>query len=70
MVAAYENDSIWLFDVLEIIGVNDFFRKTCQRACIMKDILDTFQNEVTIYYFRNKCERAITSGNDLYMTSL
>lgn len=54
MVAVYENDSVWLFDVREIIGVNDFFRKTCQRTCIMKDILDTFQNEVTIYYFRNK----------------
>ncbi|XP_052083848.1 uncharacterized protein LOC127721204 [Mytilus californianus] len=37
-----ENDSIWLFEVLDIIGANDYYRKTCQRSYITQEIIKNF----------------------------
>ncbi|XP_052083852.1 uncharacterized protein LOC127721209 [Mytilus californianus] len=64
MVSKEENDSRWLFDVLDIIGANDEFRKSCQRAHIMQEIFMTFQNQNSMYLFGSACEGSITPGHE------
>ncbi|XP_063436565.1 uncharacterized protein LOC134717997 [Mytilus trossulus] len=46
-----ENDSIWLFEVLDIIGANDDYRKTCQRSYITREIIQNFLNAPGISFF-------------------
>ncbi|CAC5366554.1 unnamed protein product [Mytilus coruscus] len=62
-----EDDSVWLFDVLKCIGVNESLRKTCERVCITVEILETFTNWVTRYKFGSSCEGTFLQGavNDL-----
>ncbi|CAG2190829.1 unnamed protein product [Mytilus edulis] len=64
MVSKEENDSIWLFDVLDIIGANDEFRMSCQRANIIHEILMTFQNPTSMYLFGSGCEGSFTPGHE------
>ncbi|CAC5364796.1 unnamed protein product [Mytilus coruscus] len=64
MVSKEENDSRWLFDVLDIIGANDEFRKSCQQAHIMQEIFMTFQNQTSMYSFGSACEGSITPGHE------
>ncbi|CAC5364794.1 unnamed protein product [Mytilus coruscus] len=58
-----ENDSIWLCGVLDIIGVNDIYRKTCQRTNIMSEIIYTFQSQKSTYFFGSQCEGTFIPGD-------
>lgn len=58
-----EDDSIWLFGVLECIGVNYNLRKTCERVCITVEILQTFANWVTRYDFGSASKGTFVQGN-------
>lgn len=40
-----EEDSIWLYDILETIGFNEEFRQICKRSSIMNEILFTYGAE-------------------------
>ncbi|CAC5364798.1 unnamed protein product [Mytilus coruscus] len=41
------NDGIWLFDILNTIGMNDVYRKVRQQQGIMCEILECFQDPIT-----------------------
>lgn len=60
-----ENDSLWLYDVLDIIGVNEEFRKISQRTYILGEIIQTFQSPNSTYYVGSRSEGIFTSGNYL-----
>lgn len=57
-----ENDSIWLYDVLDNIGANEEFRKTCRCTHISAEIMATFVNDNSFYCFGSSCEGAFTPG--------
>lgn len=57
-----ENDSLWLYDVLDYIGANEEFRNTCRCTYISAEIMATFDYVNSIYYFGSSCEGAITPG--------
>ncbi|XP_063438206.1 uncharacterized protein LOC134719157 isoform X2 [Mytilus trossulus] len=58
-----ENDSLWLYDVLDYIGANEEFRKTCRCTYISAEIMATFDNVNSFYYFGSLCEGAFTPGH-------
>ncbi|VDI54846.1 cyclic GMP-AMP synthase, partial [Mytilus galloprovincialis] len=58
-----ENDSIWLCGVLDIIGVNDIYRKTCQKTNIMSEIIYTFKSKKSVYFFGSRCEGTFIPGD-------
>ncbi|XP_052083845.1 uncharacterized protein LOC127721202 [Mytilus californianus] len=55
-----EDDSVWLFDTLHIIGANDDYRKSIQRESIKQEILSTFGNPLTCYNMGSTFEGAVT----------
>ncbi|CAC5364795.1 unnamed protein product [Mytilus coruscus] len=61
-----EADSIWLFDLLNIIGANDVFRKTSLHAGIICEILQSFAYLVSFYHMGSTFEGTVTpeSEND------
>lgn len=68
MTSVDENDSIWLFEILDSIGVSDKHRKACQRESITFEIIQTFNNSepISIYNFGSWSEGTVTPGNNLY----
>ncbi|CAC5423765.1 unnamed protein product [Mytilus coruscus] len=62
MSSVDENDSIWLFEILDCIGVRDEHRKACQRESITFEILQTFNNTdpISIYNFESWSEGTVT----------
>lgn len=57
-----ENNSIWLFDVLDTIGVNAVYRKTREQTGIINEILQTFQTSFTVYNVGSTIEGTATPG--------
>ncbi|XP_071139104.1 uncharacterized protein [Mytilus edulis] len=55
-----EDDSVWLFEILDSIGANDDYRKTIQRESIKQEILETFGGYLTCYYMGGTFEGAVT----------
>lgn len=60
-----ETDSIWLYDVLDIIGVNEEYRKTAQRVYVCSEILQTFLYPRSTYFVGSRAEGVFTSGQFL-----
>lgn len=60
MYSEEEKYSIWLFDVLENIGVNDEYRRTCQQAGITSEILLSFKALITSKFYGSSCEATVT----------
>lgn len=71
MTSEEEEDSIWLFDVLESIGVNDEFRKAWQQIGITCEILETFKSLITSNNYGSSREATVTQSlnNDSKKTS-
>ncbi|VDI54848.1 Hypothetical predicted protein [Mytilus galloprovincialis] len=55
-----EDDSVWLFEILDSIGANDDYRKTVKRVSITQEILETFGGCLTCYYMGSTFEGAVT----------
>lgn len=60
-----EKFSIWFYNVLEAIGINEEQRKTCQQAAIMSDILFTFTGIYTYYLTGSSVEGTFAAGDIL-----
>ncbi|VDI69335.1 Hypothetical predicted protein [Mytilus galloprovincialis] len=57
-----ENDSIWLFEVLDNIGVNDGYRKICREEAIIQEIINTFSSDVSVWNVGSYCEGTFIPG--------
>lgn len=57
-----EEDSIWLYDVLDTIGVNGYYKEQHRHRGIMCEILESFQNDVSTYYMGSSIEGTTTPG--------
>lgn len=60
MYSEEEEDSNWLFDVLESIGVNDEYRSTCQHAGITSEILLSVKALFTSNLYGRSCGATVT----------
>lgn len=67
MDSAEEFDSIWLFNILNMIGVNEEYRKTCQQDGIMKEILDSFERKNSFYFMGSSVEGTIVPGKTFFL---
>ncbi|CAC5399318.1 unnamed protein product [Mytilus coruscus] len=45
-----QNDSTWLFKVLDTIGVNDGYRKICREEAIIQEIISTFTMDISLWH--------------------
>ncbi|CAG2243544.1 unnamed protein product [Mytilus edulis] len=60
-----QENSIWLFDVLESIGVNDEYRRAWQHTGITCEILRSVEALITSSNYGSSCEATVTqSEND------
>ncbi|CAG2190825.1 unnamed protein product [Mytilus edulis] len=65
MYSEEEKDSIWLFDVLEGIGVNDEYRRTWQQTSITNEILQSVNSLIVSNNYGKSPEATVTqSQND------
>lgn len=65
MLSDEEKESMWLFGVLDFIGVNNEYRMKSQKACIMYEILLTYDQQRSIYVFGSRSEGIFSPGDTL-----
>lgn len=64
-----EDNSIWLFDVLNTIGINDEYRIVRRNQGIICEILESFEYRITTLNMGSTIEGTDSPGEKLYHRS-